>query len=65
MAHAPHELQKPLAKQAAAGEIAAGLAAHLHPNHAGYGNLDTAILAARYPAARGMASMGVVDPARF
>jgi DNA-binding NtrC family response regulator len=65
MAHAPHALQKPLAQKGAAREIAAALAERLLAEQPGHQQVETQIIAARYPAVKGMASMGVIDPARF
>ena len=61
LAQAPHELQKPAAQRSAAWDIAKMLAARLASGdgRATSGNI------ARYPATKGMASMAVMDPARF
>lgn len=65
MAHAPHELQKPSAQKGAARDIVAVLAERLHAEQPSHQKAETGIIGARYPAVKSMASMGVVDPARF
>ncbi|HET6390355.1 hypothetical protein [Hyphomicrobium sp.] len=61
LAQAPHELQKPASQRSAASDIAELLAERLSVRRAS----ARSGLAVRYPAAKGMASMAVMDPARF
>lgn len=65
LATAPHELQKPAAQMSAACDLAAELAGRLQTRERASPQSESSVSAARYPAVKGMASMGVIDPARF
>jgi DNA-binding response OmpR family regulator len=64
LANAPHELQKPAAQMSAACEMLAELSERLVTRERSCTQSDLGV-AARYPAVKGMASMGVIDPTRF
>lgn len=65
MADAPHELQRPAAQMAAACDLAAKLAERVQVREQPHEPTENDIVAAKYPAVKGMASMGAIDPARF
>ena len=61
LADAPHELQRPAMQMSAACDLVAEVAKRLRGND----QPQSDIVAGKYPAVKGMASMGVIDPARF
>jgi len=65
LANAPHELQRPAAQMSAACDIVAELAKRLETRELAREQSESGVAAARYPAVKGMASMAVLDPARF
>ncbi|MBS0251514.1 MAG: hypothetical protein JSR78_10690 [Proteobacteria bacterium] len=65
LADEPHELQKPAAQMSAAYEIVAKIAEILETRERGREQSELGVSVARYPAVKGMASMGVIDPARL
>ncbi|WP_024275191.1 hypothetical protein [Hyphomicrobium sp. 802] len=65
LADAPHEMQRPAAQMAAACNLAVELADRLHLRARAHEQSERGAAAARYPAVKGMASMGVIDTARF
>lgn len=62
---APHELQKPSAQKREAYDVLSALAQHAHAEKTKHDEFKTGIFAARYPAVKGLASMGVINPARI
>lgn len=64
LASAPHEMQRPFAQMTAACDIVAEIAERWETRERAYAQSEC-VSAAKYPAVRGMASMGVIDPARF
>lgn len=65
LANAPHELQRPAGQMSAACDIVAEIAERLETRDRASAQSQSGVSAARYPAVKGMASMGVIDPAGF
>lgn len=65
LANAPHELQRPAAQMSAACDLAVELVERLETRERAQDKTETGVVAGKYPAVKGMASMGVIDPARF
>jgi len=63
LANAPHELQRPAAQMSAACGIVTEIAERLETRERAQSETNAATK--RYPAVKGTASMGVIDPARF
>lgn len=63
LANAPHELQGPAAQMSAACGIVTEIAERLQTRERAQS--EGSVVAARYPAVKGTASMGVIGPARF
>ena len=65
LANAPHDLQRSAAQMSAARDLVAELAGRLETRERAHKQPESGVSAASYPAVKGMASMAVINSARF